>query len=186
MTEFEILLKKQVLSFNKNKKQSYVNRLLKEGEIIGLNSILLKFKEIIEVKYIIENKLSELPKDFIFNKSKNKDLIIAYNLIKEKLNKAETELIQLKAIEDVINEINKDLENNLSSMDIKDKLSLYKNKFSNDVQARINSGLCGLKRPGGNKKFSCENPVISETKYCKKHLLKYNPILYSELFKEDK
>jgi len=114
----ETLLKKQVLAFELHKNQSYVDRLLKEGEIIGIKSILESIKD---------DKIKELAES--------------------KLNKLNDELIELKAIEKVFLKLDQDIENSLNSMDILNELKENR-EHSKDVLARLNENKCCMKKPG--------------------------------------
>jgi hypothetical protein len=155
-------LKKQILAFELHKNQTYVDRLLKEGEIQGYKKILDVYSGLLD----------------------NEDIKKSYNTIKKLLDKSIEELNYLKGSEYVFNKLNEDIENNLTSLDILEKIK-FKKEYSKDIQVRIDNGKCALKRPGGKKKFMCDDEVVKGTKYCKEHLKKYEPIKYTEIFPKD-
>jgi len=95
----EKLLRKMVLSYELHKNQAYVERLLKEGEIEGYKKILNIYKSA-----SIKNKIID-----------EKDLII---ILQGKIKIATDELFILKAQENIFNLMNKDLEDNLVSLDL--------------------------------------------------------------------
>jgi len=151
----EHLMKKMILSYELFKNQSYVDRLLKEGEIQGYKKILLSY----------ETNINE--QDLIF-------------IIKNRIKKAEDELIILKAQEKIMNKMNKELEDNLSTLDITEIINENIMKYPLDVTERIKTNKCALKRPGKGG-FNCNKPLIKGSKYCKEHLKKYDKITYTDL-----
>jgi len=161
-TQTDNILKKMVLSYELHKNQTYVERLLKEGEINGYKKILHTYESSDD-----QESLKEI-----------------YTILNTRIRKAQEELVILKAQEEILNKMNSDLENNLISLDINSLLEKTKTKYSPDVQKRINKGLCGLKRPGKGG-FVCENEVIQGSKYCKEHLKKYDKIRYTDLIDEN-
>jgi len=153
------ILKKMVLSYDLHKKQAYVEKLRKEGEIQGYHKLL----QFIEGDSIEVQKL----------KAKiNSDLI-----------QAKEELSVLKAEEKIFNKLDQDLERNLLTLDIAEELEQSKSVFPKDVTARIENSKCGLKRPG--KGFICEASVVLGEKYCERHLQQYDKVKYLELFGEE-
>jgi len=154
----DYVFKKLILSYELMKNHAYTDRLIKEGEVKGYSNIR---------KSYISNNADEY--------------LVA--LLETKILKAREELSILKAKEEILNEMNKNLEEILSTMDIQEILS-NKNKFPEDVKSRIETGKCALKRPGKGG-FVCDNEVITGTKYCKEHLKKYEKLTYADLFPGD-
>jgi hypothetical protein len=79
----------------------------------------------------------------------------------------------------VLEKLDSDLENNLRSLDLLDRLS--NKEVPKDIEIRISSGKCALKRPG-KVKFPCENEILEGEQYCKEHLKEFKPERYIELF----
>jgi hypothetical protein len=159
-------LKRQILAFDLHKKQTYVDRIMKEGEIIGLKRMIKLYQN------LMENNPSD-------------EFKVYHDILKNSLHTATDELYILKASENIFSTLDKDVQDSLTSLDILERVKIQKDEFSPDVQARIKTGKCALKRPGGKKKFSCDDNIIAGTKYCKTHLKKYEPIKYCELIPKD-
>ena len=195
VTDYEKLLKRQIISFDLHKNQSYVDRLMKEGEIRGLIKLKNFYLNIIKAKYIQKQEkmksfknIEDSLKKFDILKHGEKasiDLYKVYKQIDSSITNLRDELNILKATEFVFATLDKDIENSLTSLDILEQIKETKGKFSPDVKVRVDAGLCGLKRPGGKKKFSCNGKVVTGTKYCKEHLKKYDPISYTDIFEEN-
>jgi hypothetical protein len=163
MTDGEKLLKKMVLSYELFKNQTYVERLMKEGEVQGYKKIISIYNAAIEQGNEIDKSL--------------------FIILQTKIQVAQEELQVLKAQENILNKMNQDLENNLSTMDISLIIeeNIKNNKYPKDVQARIKAGFCALKRPGKGG-FTCKQPIVNGTKYCKEHLEKYDKLAFVDLF----
>jgi hypothetical protein len=191
---FDKLLKKQILAFELHKNQSYVDRLLKEGEIKGLLKLQSFYKSIIEAKYMQkQEKLKSFKSYEVSLKKYNidtdgpkvaKELYKVYKYLENSISALRDELSILKATENIFSILDRDIEDSLTNLDILNNLKENKGKFSPDVQARVDAGLCGLKRPGGKKKFICDGKIIQGTKYCKEHLIKYDPVTYTDIFEQ--
>jgi hypothetical protein len=153
------ILRKMVLSYDLIKKQSYVERLRKEGEIQGFHRLL----------QFIEGDSNEVQK---LKARINSDLM-----------KSREQLSILKAEEKIFSKLDKSLEKNLLSLDILNELEESHSKFPKEIQKRVDTGKCGLKRPG--KGFICEAKVIEGEKYCRRHLQQYNKVRYLELFGDE-
>ena len=194
-TDYEKLLKKQILAFDLHKNQSYVNRLLKEGEIKGYIKLQAFYKTVLEARYIQKEETKKSFKDIETSMKKFKididgpkissDIYRFYQMLTNNLKTSRDDLAVLKATESIFLDLSIDVENSLTSLDILEKIASNKGRYSNDVQARIDSGFCGLKRPGGTKKFNCDGEVVEGTKYCKEHLKQHDPIAYTDIFPED-
>jgi len=194
MTDYDKLLEKQILAFDLHKNQSYVERLMKEGEIKGYTDLLHLYKSVMEAKYLqakeklksfkgIENAMKKFNIDTDGPKY-SKDIHKFYRLLNSKIKTARNELNIMKATENIFNLLSNDVENSLTSLDILNTVKENKRKYSPDVQLRVDSGKCALKRPGGKKKFSCDCKVILGAKYCKEHLKQYSPLDYTDIFPE--
>ena len=183
------LMKKQVLLFDMRKKQSYVDRLMKEGELQGYTKLKEFYKKVLEAKYLVKEEKKKSFKDvetsmnnfdiYLFGSKNEADLYEIYATLNTKISSTSQDVVQLKARELVFADLDKDLMNSLNSLDILEELKTK--KIPKDVSARIKNGLCALKRPGGKQKFICDNEVLEGSKYCEEHLIKYDPILYTEL-----
>jgi len=192
--DYEHLIKKQILSFNLHKNQSYVDRLMKEGEIKGLSKLKNYYKNVIEAKYLqkqeklksFKDKETSMKKFDIAKEGPKiaKEIYSVYRQCDVSLSRLKEELCVLKALEKLFIQLDRDVEDALTSIDILDRLKENKGKYSPDVQARVDAGKCALKRPGGKKKFPCDNSIVPGTKYCKEHLKKYEPIMYADIFPE--
>jgi len=191
--DFDLLLKKQILAFDLRKKQTYLDRVMKEGEIKGYTSLIQLYKSVLEAKYLVQEEKKKSFKSVEasmkkfdlakFGKKSEKELYNIYSTLVSKEAQAKNELCILKGTEQVFNVLNKDLYYSLTSMDILERLKTK--EYPKDVELRINSGKCALKRPGGKQKFSCDNEIVEGTKYCKEHLMKYEPVLYTDIFPEE-
>jgi len=193
---YENLIKKQILSFDLHKNQSYVDRLMKEGEIKGLLKLQKFYRNTIEAKYLIkQEKLKSFKsieasmKKFDIEKDGPKvakEIYFAYKQLLVVIHRLRDELCILKATEKIFADLDRDVENTLTSLDILSELKEVREvkKYSPDVQIRVDNNLCALKRPGGKKKFVCNNEIVPGTKYCKEHLKKYEPIIYTDIFPE--
>ncbi len=146
-----------VLSYELHKNQTYVDRLLKEGEISGYKKILKLY----------DGKIDE-----------NQEYL--FPILKGKIVVAQEELLILKAQERIFNIMSKDLEDNLSTLDIDNLIKENKSKYPEDVTSRIKLGKCALKRPGKGG-FTCDDDIITGSKYCKAHLEKYDKISFIDL-----
>lgn len=155
------LVKKMVLSYELHKNQTYVDRLLKEGEIEGYKKIKILYKG---------------------NISKEQEYLLS--ILDSKIQIAQEELVILKAQENILNLMNKDLEDNLGTLDIASLIKENKSKYPIDITERIKTGKCALKRPGKGD-FICDNPIVKGSKYCKEHNYKYNKITYTDLVNPD-
>jgi len=141
-----------VLSYELHKNQTYVDRLLKEGEIQGYLKILNLYKG---------------------NISKDQEYLLS--ILESKIKIAQEGLIILKAQENILNLMNKDLEDTLGTMDIGNLIKENKAKYPVDIEERIKTGKCALKRPGKGG-FVCDNEIVNGSKYCAEHNYKYNKI----------
>ena len=141
-----------VLSYELHKNQTYVDRLLKEGEIQGYLKILNLYKG---------------------NISKDQEYLLS--ILESKIKIAQEGLIILKAQENILNLMNKDLEDTLGTMDIGNLIKENKAKYPVDIEERIKTGKCALKRPGKGG-FVCDNEIVKGSKYCAEHNYKYNKI----------
>lgn len=155
------LVKRMVLSYELHKNQTYVDRLLKEGEIEGYKKIKILYKG---------------------NISKDKEYLIA--ILDGKIQIAQEELQILKAQENIFNLMSKDLEDNLSTLDIASLIKENKSKYPADITERIKTGKCALKRPGKGG-FTCDKELVKGSKYCEEHLKKYDKITYTDLVSPD-
>jgi len=192
--DYNNLLKKQILAFELHKNQSYVDRLMKEGEIKGLLKLKTFYQSVIKAKYMLkQEKLKSFKSYEVSLKKYNidvdgpkvaKELYDVYSQLENTLVTLGNDLNILRATEMIFSSLDADIEKSLTSLDLLEELRQNKDKYSPDVQVRVDAGLCGLKRPGGKKKFVCDAEVVPGTKYCKKHLLKYNPVKYSDIFDE--
>ena len=54
-----------------------------------------------------------------------------------------------------------------------------------DVEIRLKTNKCALKRPG-KVKFPCDGEIIKGEKYCKEHLKQFKPDKYYEIFEDSK
>lgn len=154
-------MKKMVLSYELHKNQTYVDRLLKEGELEGYKKIKSLYKGNIleEQKYLIL-------------------------ILDGKIQIALEELQVLKAQEKIFNLMSKDLEDNLATLDIGTLIKENKSKYPSDITERIKTGKCALKRPGKGG-FVCDKDIVKGSKYCKEHLKKYDKITYTDLVQYD-
>lgn len=159
---YDKLLKKMVISYNLYKKQAYVDRLMKEGELQGYNKILSVYNS---------NTVEEFQEEINALKV----------ILKGRINQTKDQIKVLKAKEELMSKMDLDLEENLSSLDILNQLEENKDKYPKDVQVRVDNNLCALKRPGKGG-FVCDKPVVKGSKYCKEHLEQFDKLLYADLF----
>ena len=139
------VLERMIIQYELYKKQVIIERTMKEGELEGL------------LKLIQTNKIK------------------GKKLIKNLLEDVKQELNYIKAKEDLLNRMNKNLDETLKTLDF----DMSPPKYPKDVQTRIDKGLCSLKRPGKGG-FICNNTIIPDTKYCKEHLQQFDKITYLE------
>jgi len=152
----DYVMKKMILSYELMKNQAYVDRLLKEGELKGYK----KIKQ-------------------LYLQGEVEDTIMV--ILSTKISLSSEELQMLKAKEDILNEMNSNLEELLSTMDITNLMK--KAKYPKDVQARISQNLCALKRPGKGG-FNCDEELIKGSKYCRSHLEKFDKVRFTDLIDE--
>jgi len=188
------VFEKLVLGYELQKNQSYVDRIMAEGELSVLVKLKKYYEILMESKFLAKERKSKNFKDdetslkkWDVNKQGKKITPETYSLYKDLENeiiKAKEKICIKKSLEELFNKMNKNLEETLFSTDLlNDLIEAKKNKkYPVDVQLRIDSGKCALKRPGSAKKFSCDNEVVEGTKYCKEHLKKYDPITYTDIF----
>lgn len=183
------VLELMIKSFNLYKKQSTAESLIKKGELISYERTKNILENQLKIKFLEKERTKKSYKDdetsmkkFDVNDFKGSELFNTLQYINVTITKLKNELLKAEAIEAVIERLDSDLENNLRSLDLLDRLS--NKEIPKDIEARLSTGKCALKRPGRNK-FPCDNPVLEGEQYCKDHLREFKPERYIELFGEE-
>lgn len=184
---FELMVKK----FDLHKKQSTTDTLIKKGEIQSINKLIALFETQIKAKYIeSQRKLKSFKSDEIsmskfsmdIHGVKYPDLYNTYQYLKVSKTKEINLYSELTAKEKLFEILDKNLEDSLRDLDLLETMS--KKELAQDVQIRIDTGKCALKRPG-RIKFPCDSELVQGEKYCKEHLKQFHPERYFELFDKE-
>lgn len=181
-----ILVKK----INLNKKQTESEVLIQKGSIVALERMILLLENEILIRYINKEKNSKSFKDeetslkkYNLDEVGDKVAPETYSVLlstKLMLEKERSVLIDKIALENLFLKLDDNLENTLVELDLLDFLE-SKSSVSKDVEIRMGTGLCALKRPG-RVKFPCNDNIVEGEKYCKEHLKMFTPEKYFEKF----
>jgi hypothetical protein len=182
------LMELMVRSFNLYKKQSTAEALIKKGELISYERTKSILENQIKIQFLEKERSKKNYKDdetsmkkFNIDDFKESSIYISLQYINSSIFRIKNELLKAEAIENVIDKLDNDLENNLRSLDLLDKLS--NKETSKDIEIRLSSRKCALKRPG-KVKFPCDNELVTGEQYCKEHLKQFKPERYIELFEK--
>ena len=188
---FSLLVKK----FDLHKKQSTTDIFIKKGEISALNTIIKTLEAQIKSKYINkQRKLKSFKNDensmkkfdiHSFGPKHSKEIYAVLQLIKGKLSKEQGLMNETVALEKLFDVLDSNLEKSLRELDMFKFIDERKNNNSKDIEVRMTTGKCALKRPG-RVKFPCDNDLVPGEKYCKEHLKLFNPERYYDLYEESK
>lgn len=191
-TDYDMVLKYLIKSYDLYKKQSKADSLMQEGKVSALEDMRQLVLGGIKSRYLEKERKRKAFKDdetamgkFSIEKigPSYKELYTIYTLLDGQINKERDELVILKATERLMERMDSELENSLVELSMLEEVrSRATTVYPLDVKVRLDANLCGLKRPGGRKVFPCDEPPVEGTKYCKEHLKMHEPVLYSELF----
>ena len=185
---FELMVKK----FDLHKKQSTTDVFIKKGEINSINKLITLFEMQIKAKFLeAQRKLKSYKSDEVsmakfsmdIHGPKYPDLFNTYLYLKVSKTKEINVYSELTAKEKLFEILDKNLEESLRELDLLEIMS--NKKIAQDVQIRLNTGKCAMKRPG-RVKFPCDEELVEGEKYCKEHLKQFHPERYFEIFDVEK
>jgi len=188
---FSLLVKK----FDLHKKQSSADVFIKKGEISALNKIITILETQIKGKFLDKQRKLKSYKDDetamkkfninVFGPKNAPEIYSVYQLTKSNIAKEEASMNETVALEKLFELLDNNLTESLKELDLFKVMEEGKTNVAKDVELRMNTGKCALKRPG-RVKFPCNNELVQGEKYCKEHLKQFNPERYYDLFEESK
>jgi len=194
---YENLFKLMIKKFDLFKKQSTTDSLIKKGEINAINKMTNIIETQIKALYLAKEEKKKSFKDSEtslkkfnineFGPKYAKELYSALSFSKSTLTKNKAELNHFMAVEKLFELLDNNLESSLSDLDLLSAMEKSREKPSKDIEVRMETGKCALKRPG-RIKFPCEKDLVPGEKYCKEHLKQFHPDRYFDIFEnlEDK
>lgn len=192
--EYDKLFNLMVKKFDLHKKQSTTDVFIKKGEISAIQKIINLTESQIKSKFLEKQRKLKSYKDDetsmkkfnidTFGTKECKDIFGVYQYTKATLSRERAELSELEAIERVFDRLDLNLDESIRDIDLINTIKENKNNVSKDVEVRMQSGKCALKRPG-RVKFPCNEPLVEGEKYCKEHLKQFNPERYYEIFETE-
>jgi hypothetical protein len=186
---FSLLVKK----FDLHKKQSTTDIFIKKGEISALGKIATILENQIKGKYLEKQRKLKSYKDdetsmkkfdlHSFGSKNAKEVYTVLQLTNANIAKEKSLMNQTVALEKLFEILDGNVEQSLRELDMYKVIEENKSNLPKDVEIRMGTGKCALKRPG-RVKFPCDNELVPGEKYCKEHLKQFNPERYYELFEE--
>lgn len=187
---FSLMVKK----FDLHKKQSTTDIFISKGEISALNKIYIILENQIKGAFLEKQRKLKSYKDdktslkkfdlHTFGSKHSPGIYSVLQITKSKISKENTLMNQTIALEKLFEILDSDVEQSLREMDLYKVMEDNRSNLPKDVEMRISTGKCALKRPG-RIKFPCDNELVPGEKYCKEHLKQFNPERYFDLFEEN-
>ena len=187
---FSLLVKK----FDLHKKQSTTDIFIKKGEISALGKIATILENQIKGKFLEQQRKLKSYKDdetsmkkfdiHSFGPKNTNEIYSVLQITNANISKEKTLMNQTIALEKLFEILDGNIEQSLRELDMYKIIEDNKSNVPKDVEIRMGTGKCALKRPGRTK-FPCDNELVPGEKYCEEHLKQFNPEKYYELF-EDK